>query len=267
MRRKAVWLIGICLGAGATSAPAAEQDELSLGVGFNYSSGDYGTSTTTQILTIPFMVRYEHAPWTLKLTVPYIRVSGGTAVVPGVGRVNNSNPNGRGRGAGGTASEASASGLGDVVGAASYNIYNNRDAKLGADLTGKIKFGTADRDKGLGTGENDYFLQVDAYKTVDRVTGFGSVGRAYLGSSPFIQLNNVWYLNLGASYQLNERDSAGLSFDARQRASASSDPQRELTAFWVRKLDRATKVHAYALVGLANGSPDWGLGASLAYAF
>ncbi len=154
-----------------------------------------------------------------------------------------------------------------MVGAASYNIYNNRDAKLGADLTGKIKFGTADRDKGLGTGENDYFLQVDAYKTVDRVTGFGSVGRAYLGSSPFIQLNNVWYLNLGASYQLNERDSAGLSFDARQRASASSDPQRELTAFWVRKLDRATKVHAYALVGLANGSPDWGLGASLAYAF
>src|SRR5258708_8788611 len=111
MRTKAVWLVGICLGAGAATAPAAEQDELSLGVGFNYTSGDYGTSTTTQILTIPFMARYEHAPWTLKLSIPYIRVSGGTAVVPGVGRGNNSNPNARGRGPGGTEPQPTPSGL------------------------------------------------------------------------------------------------------------------------------------------------------------
>ena len=29
------------------------------------------------------------------------------------------------------------------------------------DLTGKVKFGTADENKGLGTGENDYAVQAD----------------------------------------------------------------------------------------------------------
>jgi hypothetical protein len=38
-------------------------------------------------------------------------------------------------------------------------------------------------------------------------------------------------------------------------------------AFWIRKLDKATKAQAYTLLGLANGSPDWGLGLSVAHAF
>ena len=262
-------ILVLALGAGAHSARGAEDSELSLGVGLNYSTGEYGTSATTRILSIPLTAQYETGRWKAKLTVPYLRISGPANVIPGVGAVNNTNPNGRGRGSsGGTStSEGTASGLGDIVTALTYNAYYNQAAKFGIDVTGKVKFGTADRDRGLGTGENDYFAQVDAYKTFDRITAFGGIGRAWLGSSAFIQLNNVWYANAGASYALDQRDSVGLSFDARQRASASSAPQREMTAFWIRKLDKATKAQAYMLVGLANGSPDWGFGVSVAHAF
>ncbi len=255
MKTTLVPILALTLGAGAHCALGAEESEFSLGVGLNYSSGEYGTSTATRILSIPVTAQYETGRWKAKVTVPYLRISGPANVIPGVGSVNNTNPNGRGRSSGSTtsASEGTASGLGDIVTALTYNAYYDQSAKFGLDVTGKIKFGTADRDRGLGTGENDYFMQVDAYKTFDRITAFGGIGRAWLGSSPFIALE--------------ERDSVGLSLDARQRASASSAPQRELTAFWIRKFDKSNKVQAYVLVGLANGSPDWGLGVSVAHAF
>jgi len=248
---------------------AQESGQFSVGAGLNYSTGDYGTANNTTILSIPFTARYERGPLTLKATIPYLRITGSTAVIPGIGAVANSNPRGRGRGSAGTvvSSTDTASGLGDTVLAATYNVLYDAAASFGVDVTGRMKLATADADKGLGTGENDYGAQVDAYKTFDRNTVFGGVGYNVLGSSSFIQLRNVWNVNLGVAHKIDERDSAGLSFDTRQRVSDSASPQRELTAFYSRKLDRQWKAQAYVLKGFSNGSPDWGAGVSALYAF
>src|SRR6202007_1573076 len=232
--------IALGLLAFAQGALAADSGEFSLGVGFNYSSGEYGTSTATEILSIPIIARYDRGPWIFKLTVPYLRISGGTSVVPGVGRVTSTNPRRRGEGA----AEATASGLGDIVAAATYTAFYNSATTFGVDVTGRVKLGTADRDQGLGTGENDYGMQVDAYKTYDRVTYFAGIGYTELGSSPFIQLNSVLNATAGASYKVDERNSAGLSLDTRERASPSGSAQRELTAFWTQKIDRTWKMQA-----------------------
>ena len=184
-------------------------------------------------------------------------------VVPGLGRVNNSNSKGRGRGG---VSE-SVSGLGDTVASATYNTYYNRAAALGLDLTGRIKLPTGDADRGLGTGTTDESFQVDLYKTYDRVTLFGDVGYTFFGSSQFVQLENALNYGAGASYKLDATDSAGLSLDDRQRVTLGGAPQRELTAFWNRRIDKVRRMQAYFLIGLANGSPDWGVGVSAAYAF
>jgi len=263
MQKKQKKSIALALLAFTHGALAADAGEFSLGAGFNYSSGDYGTATTTEIVSVPIIARYDRAPWIFKLTVPYLRVSGGTSVVPGVGSVTSSNPKRRGGGAG----EATASGLGDIVASATYNSFYNSAMKFGVDVTGRVKLGTADRDQGLGTGENDYGVQVDAYKTYDRVTYFGGIGYTELGSSPYIQLNSVLNATAGASYKLDERNSAGLSVDTRERSSPSGHPQRELTAFWTQRIDHAWKAQAYVLKGFSDGSPDWGVGVSVAHAF
>src|SRR2546426_9759966 len=92
-------LFAIGLLVFAQGALAADAGEFSLGVGFNYSSGEYGTSTTTEILSIPIIARYDHGPWIFKLTIPYLRISGGTSGVPGLGRVSSTNPKRRRDGA------------------------------------------------------------------------------------------------------------------------------------------------------------------------
>jgi len=242
--------------AGTLVAPGAQAQEgpLTLGAGLHYSSGDYGTTTTTTITTLDATARYEAGPWIYKATLPYLFVSGDTSVIPGIGNVRGKAPR--------TSSE---SGMGDIVLSATYAAYN--DKLLGVDLTGKLKLPTADEAKGLGTGEPDFAFLVDGYRTFDRITGFGGIGYHMLGDAPGLPLEDAWSANVGVSYKLDERDSAGALLEGRQSVGAGVARQRELVGFFTRKLDRLWKAQAYALIGLANGSPDWGAGLSLARPF
>jgi hypothetical protein len=245
-----------------TACPATwAADEWKFGTGYNYSSGDYGDTVDTEITSIPFSLTYETGPWSVKVTVPYLRITGPGDVVPGVGR---------GRRGGTTAPTTTVqtnSGLGDVVVAGTYNVYNDVASGVAVDLGGKIKFGTADIDKNLGTGENDYGVQVDAYKTLGKWTVFSGLGFTALGSSPTVPLDNVFNINAGGTYKISSASSAGLSYDYRQKSSDTGHPQSELTAFFVHKFDQTWKAQTYLMKGFSDGSPDWGGGASIAYAF
>lgn len=235
----------------------AVDGQLYLSTGLDYSSGNYGGSTSTDILLVPVIAKYETGPWTYKLTVPLIEVTGPGNVVPGVGR-ENAVKGKKGAAVGGTSTE---SGLGDIIGAVTYNLFAGSASEPAIDLTGKIKLGTADHDKGLGTGENDYSAQIDAYQAFDRVTGFATLGYSILGSSSAIPLDNVFYVAIGAGYKFDDRLTGGLMLDLRQAASSTSGARRELTGYVNYKLDRDWKVQGYLLHGFADGSPDVGFGA------
>lgn len=258
------------IGAGSGAA-SAQDSAFSLGVGYNYSSGDYGTGTTTRITAIPVTAKYETGRWTFKATVPWLEIDGANAVVPGVGVVQNTNPRGRGRGAGAGAPAASttstASGLGDLVVAVTYTAYYDKASRFGVDLTGRAKLATADRDEGLGTGENDYGAYVELYRSFGATTVFGGVGYTNLGSSEFIPLNNVYNALLGASHKLSAASTVGATLDVRERSSPTAFPQREITAFYVRDIAARWKGQVYVLKGFADGSPDWGAGALIGYTF
>src|SRR5438067_2246733 len=161
----------------ALAAPAAVLAEgLTLGTGFDYTSGKYGTSEKTDILYVPFYGRYETGRGVFRLTVPYIRITGpGNVLGAGADRVTLPGPTGARR---------TESGLGDVVGSAFYNVLSERNGPLGLDLGAKVKFGTADETKGLGTGKNDYSLQADFFKPLGATTVFGSLGHRWYGDPP-----------------------------------------------------------------------------------
>src|SRR5215469_11177590 len=162
MSKKPFWMItaGLLLGTTAAHASGTGDDQLSLAAGVDYSSGKYGTNTTTDIWSVPLTATYNMDRWTFKLVLPYVDISGAGNVIPGVGRVNNANPKGRGHGRGAgaaaaaTTSTGSASGIGDIVASVGYEVFQNSDHTFGVDVTGKVKFGTADANEGLGTGKN-----------------------------------------------------------------------------------------------------------------
>lgn len=240
------------------SAAFAADGELSAGAGVDYSKGDYGTGSETKILAIPFMARYDQDPWKLKLTVPYLRVTGPGDVIPGIGRGN------RGRG---TSGETTESGIGDTTLAATYGaLYEPRSA-FGLDLTAKLKLPTGDENRGLGTGSTDETLQAEMYRAIDRYTAFGTFGYTFFGHSDVVDLQNAAFAELGALTKISSTDSVGGSLYGRQRVVEGGAPQRELTFFWNRRVAKAQRLQAYFLVGLADGSPDVGIGASALFSF
>jgi len=240
----------------AAPAALAQSGTWSGGVGAEYSSGDYGTGTTTRILAVPFTLKYDNAPSALTLTLPWYHVLGGGSVVPGLGAVDNSNRRG----------DRSTSGLGDLTVSATNSAYYDSDSKFGVDFTGKVKLPTGEEDKGLSSGSTDLTVRADAYKQLDSFTAFGGLG-LMVSSGGFLDLRNALVYSLGGSRKLDARDSVGLSLDGRTALVRGTPPQRELTAFWSRAVEKQQKIQAYFLVGLANGSPDWGAGISAAYSF
>lgn len=262
-KRSALFAAGLLAIGGAQAA-----DGVTFGVGVDYSSGDYGTGTTTEILSVPFTARYASGNWTYKASLPWVRVSGDPNVLPGVGLVVNTNPHGRGRGSvavpgttpGETAPESgTASGIGDLNLSATYSF--DTGGPFGIDLTGKAKIATADEDKGLGTGANDYGLAVDVYRAFGSTTLFGGVGYTALGDSDYVDVDGIANASIGVSHKLGTAgNSLGLVYDWREAASKSFDDRSEVTGFYSFGGASPNRFQVYAIAGLSDGSPDWGGG-------
>jgi hypothetical protein len=266
---KTLLACALLVAAGAAHA----DDGFSLGVGADYSSGKYGTDTTTTIFQVPVTAKYSTGDWSFKASLPWMRVKGDANVVPGLGEVVNLNPRGRGRGVGTgtgtggttTTTNDTASGLGDLRLAATYSIPTSNG--LGIDLTGNAKIATADQDKGLGTGANDYGVAVDLYRDFSGTTLFGGVGYTWLGQSDYIDVDAVANANAGFSRKVGDAASVGLVYDWREAASVSAEPRSELTGFYAFPAGDKNKMQVYATKGFSDGSPDWGAGVSFTAGF
>lgn len=246
----------ILLAAALLSQAALAEGNFTLKTGFDYTSGKYGTNTRTEITAIPFIGTYETGNWTLKASIPYVRITGSDNVVAGVGAVRPT-----------STAVRTDTGLGDLTTAATYSFMVGPKSQSGIDVTAKIKFGTADSDRGLGTGENDYWILIDPYTKVGDVTWFGGIGYGMLGSSDTLKLKDVVSANAGLSYKLDQQASIGAMMDYRSRSTDTGFAQRELTGFYSRKLGGGYKLQAYATKGFSDGSPDWGGGVNVAYNF
>lgn len=232
----------------AISVPAIAEDQFSLGTGFDYSSGKYGNAASTNILYIPFTGKYESDALTLKITIPYISVSGLGGVMRGMGKIGPAVRN----------TKATNSGLGDITASAGYTVYSGNSFSF--DAVGNIKLGTADATKGLGTGQNDYSAQLDGYYTLDQNTLFATAGYKIYGAPAGVNLSSAPYGVIGISQKLNETTSAGMMLDFAKSPSAIGSAQRDATLYVSQKVSPNLKVQANVLKGFSNGSPDFGGG-------
>ena len=233
---------------------------LSVTSGADYSSGNYGQSEATDITYIPFMAKYETDDTTIKLTVPWLEITGPGDVVGGDAPIVLGQSN---------QPVTTESGLGDIVLTGTQTIAKfGEDRPLILDVTGKVKFATASASKGLGTGKNDYSVALDVYQPINSsTTAFGDVGYKVMGDPNGVNLKNVWFGTAGLSYKFNPVTSTGFMVDAKQATQNTSASSRELTIFLSHKFNDQYKLQSYLTRGFSDASPDWGGGAMLAVTF
>ena len=243
-----------------------DENSASFIVGFDHTTGTYGTKKTSNTLTVPVTFTYDTGNYGYAITAPYIRQ---TALA---GHITTSHV----IGVSSTNSIVTQSGIGDVTASVTRYLFDDDGTGVSMDVTGEIKFATGDQAKGLGTGKNDYSVQFDTYKVNDNWGMSGSIGYSVLGSPgdvvingipQNITLNNVYYGSLGVSYNTTDNVKAGLIFDMQQAAEIGGYPPRSIKANLNIKLSESNRLQLYILKGQSDGSPEWGSGASMSTNF
>lgn len=246
-------LLGCAVMLASVTALAQDQNAtFTFSAGTEYTSGRYGGDVDIEDLYVPLTATVDYGRMQFRLTTPYLSLTApeGTVIyspggepIPGTGEVTTN------------------SGLGDIIGSFTvYDVINNPRLGLAMDVSGKAKFGTADADKGLGTGENDYTLQADFYKFVSRLTLMGSVGYKIRGEPIGVDLKDAVMTSVGFNYRVTPDTSSGLFFDYRESAISGNDSIQEISGFVSRRVNENWRFQFYALAGLTDSSPDWAAG-------
>lgn len=252
-------IAALYLALGSVCVAADDDVRWSISSGVDYTSGDYGGPDVIEDTYVPVTAKMETGRLGFRLTVPYlsVRAPSGTVIIgPG------------GEPVAGTGPTRTESGLGDIIaGVTLYDALRDDALGLALDLTGKVKFGTANEDKGLGTGEHDYSVQADLYKFVDDVTLLVSAGYKVRGDPSGIDLENVLFGSIGGLYRLTAQTRTGLIFDYRESAFSGGDSVRELTGFVSQRVGEHWRVQFNLLTGFSDASPEWGGGLKLKYEY
>lgn len=230
-------------------------------IGYHYSIGDYGLSSSTEIHYVPLVVTADVERWRLQLTLPYLNISGPPGIIEG--------PDGPIQTTDGTSG-----GLGDLLLRGSYllpieRLLPERWASQPwvpfFDLIGLVKFPTASRSEGLGTGEFDFGIEGELLWVVGKLMPFASLGYRFLGSPPGTHLDNVLVASVGAQYRLLTALSAGLLVDYRQAPTPQTGEQLDIVPYVYWLFVPPWTLEGYVSAGLADGSPDAGVGIQVGY--
>jgi hypothetical protein len=251
MKKTLTWcLIAGFAFLGVPPTYALADSNFHLGTGFDYSSGKYGKTDATEVLSIPVVGTYQDGPLMLSLTVPYVTLTGTGEVVLGgrQGKVTSTS----------NIRRTTQSGIGDVLASVTYNVYSGMNDTFAMDASGRVKFGTASTK--MGTGENDYAVQLDVYKALGRFTSMTTLGYEFVGKPAGSDLNNVIFALLGADYSFTSHTSGGAEFKASESYSVIAEGQRELRLYANLRISPAVNLRGYALKGFSDGSPDTGFG-------
>src|SRR5256712_8480646 len=267
-RRVRTALLGIVLTiVGVRPAFAQDEPRVSLSTTVDYSVGDYGTGKDTTLLYVPFTlgVRPFDRFW-LSVTVPYIYQTGQNVVLTGGGvAVKSKKSNGK---LTRPATSTTESGLGDVLAKASFILIPEKEFIPEVTPYFKVKFPTADKDRGLGTGEYDETLGVDVSKRlIASLFGYLELAYTFIGEPAGTTLHITFGWSVGAAYAIVPPFSVFAFLAGATAISPGQEDPLDLRVGAELKLVKALKLTGAVTRGLTKGAADWGVSAGLTLRF
>lgn len=238
-----------------SSAAFAADEAVSLSYGLDYSTGTYGTTDESETWALPLGFKYQRGDWSLKIGTAYLWTRGTQSVTPEGEPLP-----------GGGAVEAT-QGYGDITASITRTVLDMERHAVGVDLSGKVKFGTASVRKALGTGENDYTLQVSLCQTFDAWFPYLDLAYRWKGDPAGLDYANVWSATLGTSYQFDKAFSLGADYSWREKLTPSGAEISEATLYLHHKLTQRLRLNLYGVAGFSDASPDWETGLMLMQRF
>lgn len=292
-------LLMLALLGSAVLLPAQAADSIQLSTGADYSRGDFGGTGNTEVLVVPIAARLRLGDWSLRGTLPYLRISGPADVIV-IADDSDGSSGGSGGGSGGSSSSGSGrsagaksgsddsgsgdgsddrggsnsfsdgrqvSGLGDATLALTRSFNDIADTAFYADVTGRVKFATGKASTGLGVGATDYSLGSELGYVASGGGVYVSAGRRFLGSTANLQRVDGWqgyaggWVNVGTAIEL------GAVYSWREASAPRGVDSRDVELSLGMTLGRDWQASVFASHGLSDGSPDYAGGVNLAWQY
>ena len=239
-------------------------EETNVSVGVEYLRGDYGTDQSSYYFQVPVSFSYRKNDYLVELWVPFAATNATTEnLIIGAPKRGGGPP--MPPSATMVTQETDEYGLGDVFFVATYFLPPRSRTEY--SFSGIIKLGTGDRDKFLGTGENDYALEVGFSSPLGKTHLFGALGYQLTGDPPGVDLNNVVYGRIGDALPLQNNREIGLSLYLSEALAADRESFTELDIFYSAIPARDRRIYTYFRMGFTDSSPDWGLGFRYIYQY
>lgn len=236
------------------SGPHAE-----LSTGLEYETGNYGTDTNIDVLSVPTSLRVSTGRLQLVATLPYRRVEAPANVVPGglFGLpiiIDPTEPD---------QARVRREGLGDLELGAVYAIPTT---VANFAISGSVKLPTADDN--LGTGETDYTLGAEISKVLGgSVTPFASLSYTMRGDPKEYSLQDTYALTSGLAATIGSRTKGYIFYRYAQSASSLIDNDQRTTAGLTTELGNQLSLGFYGAAGLSRGAPDFTTGLRIGLVF
>jgi hypothetical protein len=260
------------------NSSAGAETGFSLGFGFDYAIGDYGTGITADSYSTFLSLGYfptERVDFALK--IPYLYQSGSTTTTSGGVRFRTDDSKSRTGPAmgpdGGSADsgdltepDETRSGLGDIIFSLGYLLVQETVDWPQLRAIGFVKFPTADERRQLGTGEYDYGVGLVLSKWFDSWFLFGRGEAVFQGNDSGLGLRDFQIYEGGGGYQIGKLLPT-LSVWGASSPAVGSPAQLEARVNLSYRMAVSSGISGYALKGLTDSSPDSGLGGSLFFNF
>jgi len=292
----------LALLAGAVSLPASAADGLQFSTGADYSSGDFGGTTQTEVLVVPISARLRVGDWSLRGTLPYLRISGPADVIviaddssgssSGSGG-SSSSGSGRSGGSGGSGSSGSGgsddsvsddgsddrggndafsagrrvSGLGDATLSLTRSFNALGDTAFYADVTGRVKFATGKASSGLGVGTTDYSAGTELGYAGEAAGLYAAVARRFLGSTASLQRDDGWQWHAGGWVNIGTAVEVGTVYSWREASTPMGINSRDVEVNLGLHLGTDWRATLFASRGLSDGSPEMAGGLNLSWQY
>ncbi|MFT5444475.1 MAG: hypothetical protein ACI8W3_003531 [Myxococcota bacterium] len=235
--------------AGASHAESQSDFHLKYSMGIDYSRGDYGIEDPTKILFVPLSVEANFTSFRIRATLPFVAISGPTSIALD----SDNNADGY--------DTNSYEGFGQMSWKLGYFISPIHELAPWLEASVKLTMPTESNDS-LGSGEWGFSMQMDAFKRYGRFTPFARIGGTFYSGH---RLKDRLYTSIGTSFSVTERISAGVAHDWFEASIDNVEDTNDIVAFASFRTENRWSIGPYALAGLSDGSPDYGVGLTFTY--
>ena len=262
--------------------PVASDRNWQIGFTPSYSSGNFGTNTTSDFFYGPWSIRRYFRDGDVSLVIPFVVAStdGQSTFVDGrAQRVdkkdsvdNNVECKGKGKGScltgRGEGQNVTTAGLGDIVLRGRYYVFEEQRYLPLVAVTARMKFPTANVSQGLGTGAFDHGYGVEISKLIgEKWLAFLDGGYNFIGNPDGLELQNQYWYDIGTGYYLTKDLLASVYFEEYRTIVPGFVNIRDFFLAMNYRASSAWRFNGGVAVGVSNGAPDYVLSIGTSYRF